>query len=378
MSDSPKRPARGAKKRLTFTVTSDNITIVKTEKFNYDLPPELIAQQPPERRSASRLLVVDRARAELLDSRFEQLGRFLRPGDCLVLNDTKVLPARFFARRRTGAALEGLFLAECAGRPGVWSVMLKGARKVALGERIVLKDRQGGDFCRAELMTRSDGGVCVVGVDAPGAPEAILDEIGFPPLPPYIRRSRDPVEARRDQRQYQTVYARAPGAVAAPTAGLHFTDELIGQLKMQGVLFAFVTLHVGTGTFKPVTAEDMEDHEIHREWFAIDAANAEIINAARQAGGRIVAVGTTATRVLETIATDSRVEPTQGTTDLFITPGREFKIVDAMITNFHLPRTTLLALVAAFAGLDRTLAAYRHAVAQRYRFYSYGDAMLIL
>ncbi len=351
---------------------------MKPEQFSYDLPPELIAQEPAAVRSASRLLVVERSRSELTDSRFERLGDFLRPGDCLVLNDTKVLPARFFARRQTGAALEGLFLAECEGEPGVWEVMLKGARKVTVPERIILKGRQQRDFCQAELLGKRDAGVCLIRVEAQGSPENILNEIGFPPLPPYIRRSNDPAEAQRDQQRYQTVYARAPGAVAAPTAGLHFTEGLIGQLKNRGVVFACVTLHVGTGTFKPVTAENLEDHEIHREWFRVDRADAETINATRQAGGRIVAVGTTVTRVLETVATDSRVEPSEGTTDLFITPGYEFKMVDAMITNFHLPRTSLLALVAAFAGLDRMLAAYRHAVENRYRFYSYGDAMLIL
>jgi S-adenosylmethionine:tRNA ribosyltransferase-isomerase len=349
---------------------------VKTEQFSYDLPPELVAQQPAEVRSASRLLVVDRSCAEVSDSRFESLGDYLGAGDCLVLNDTKVLPARFFARRRTGAALEGLFLAE--RQDGAWETMLKGVRKVAAGERIILLGRQQSDFCEAKLLARNESGLCLIRVDAEGPAERVLNEIGFPPLPPYIRRDHDPAEAQRDQQRYQTVYARAPGAVAAPTAGLHFTDELIARLRSSEISFAFVTLHVGTGTFKPVTVEDLEDHEIHREWFAVDATQAEIINATRRAGGRIVAVGTTATRVLETVATDARVEPAQGTTDLFITPGYRFKMVDAMITNFHLPKSTLLALVAAFAGLDRTLAAYRHAVAQRYRFYSYGDAMLIL
>jgi S-adenosylmethionine:tRNA ribosyltransferase-isomerase len=228
------------------------------------------------------------------------------------------------------------------------------------------------------LLGRGDSGVCLIRVDAEGSAESTLDAIGFPPLPPYIRRQQDPAQTQRDQQRYQTVYARTPGAVAAPTAGLHFTDALIAWLKGRGISFAFVTLHVGTGTFKPVTTENLEDHDIHREWFAVGADQAETINAARRAGGRIVAVGTTATRVLETVATGARIEPGQGTTNLFITPGYRFKMVDAMITNFHLPKSTLLALVAAFAGLDRTLAAYRHAVEQRYRFYSYGDAMLIV
>ena len=200
----------------------------------------------------------------------------------------------------------------------------------------------------------------------------------FPPLPPYIKRDHDPAQALKDQDRYQTVYARRPGAVAAPTAGLHFTEELIGQLKANGVRFAYVTLHVGAGTFKPVTVENLEEHEIHEEWYQVDQANADIINATRSSGGRIVAVGTTATRVLETVATEGHITAGEGATRLFIMPGYKFKAVDAMITNFHLPRSTLLALVAAFAGLDRMLDAYRHAVQHRYRFYSYGDAMLIL
>ncbi len=215
-------------------------------------------------------------------------------------------------------------------------------------------------------------------MDSEQSEEDILDEVGFPPLPPYIRRDGDVEQAQEDRQRYQTVYARRPGAVAAPTAGLHFTEPLLAQLQEQGIRRASVTLHVGTGTFKPVTAENLEDHEIHHEWYEIDAKNAQAINQAKAEGGRIIAVGTTATRVLETAASGPHISPSKGTTGLFITPGYEFKIVDVMITNFHLPKSTLLALVAAFAGLDTTLAAYRHAVEQRYRFYSYGDAMLIL
>jgi len=206
----------------------------------------------------------------------------------------------------------------------------------------------------------------------------VLDAVGFPPLPHYIRRGRDPAKAEIDRRRYQTVYARHVGAVAAPTAGLHFTQDLIGQLKEQGIRLASVTLHVGAGTFKPITAEHVEEHQIHHEWYRIDEDNAEIINAAGADGGRIVAVGTTGVRVLETVGADGRVRAATGATSLFITPGYRFKIVDAMITNFHLPRSTLLALVSAFAGLEQIRRAYRHAIEQRYRFYSYGDAMLIL
>ncbi|NLZ06128.1 MAG: tRNA preQ1(34) S-adenosylmethionine ribosyltransferase-isomerase QueA [Phycisphaerae bacterium] len=360
---------------------------MRTELFDYELPPERIAQTPTPSRSESRLLVLDRkgdvlmpvgVAPTLLDCRFAEVGRFLREGDCLVLNDTKVLPARFFAERKTSASLEGLFLAERPDTPAVWEVMLKGTRKVRIGERIRIVDRHRGHRYEAELIEKRPDGVCLLKIDSDRSAEEILEEVGFPPLPPYIRRDGNIDQAQEDRQRYQTVYARAPGAVAAPTAGLHFTESLLAQLQEQGVRLAWVTLHVGTGTFKPVTTENLEDHEIHHEWYQIDEENARAINEAWQAGGRIVAVGTTATRVLETVASGRCVAPGMGTTGLFITPGYEFKIVDAMITNFHLPRSTLLALVAAFAGLDRTLAAYRHAVAQRYRFYSYGDAMLIL
>ena len=350
---------------------------MKTEELNYDLPAELIAQMPAEQRSASRLLVIDRAGDGFVDSEFTHLIDFLRPGDCLVLNDTKVLPARFFAQRKTGASMEGLFLSVQAGPSGLWEVMLKGARKVHPGEQFWIKDRHKTNFCAAELVEKKPGGACILRVDGGGRAETILNEVGFPPLPPYIRRDGDVAQAQEDRQRYQTVYARRPGAVAAPTAGLHFTDALLTRLQDKGIRRATVTLHVGAGTFKPVTAEELEQHEIHREWFCLDETNAEIINTARAAGGRIVAVGTTATRVLETVAKSSRVEPGEGDTQLFITPGYAFKAVDAMITNFHLPKSTLLALVGAFAGLDRMMAAYRHAIEQRYRFYSYGDAMLI-
>ena len=349
---------------------------MKTDELDYTLPSELIAQEPAAVRSESRLLVLDRSTSRLADSRFSRVGEFLRAGDCLVLNDTKVLPARFFARRRTGGKLEGLFLRQITPQ-GVWEVMLKGARKVKLDESLDIEDRSRRDFCTAKVLEKKPDGVCVLEVGTQADAEAVLNHVGFPPLPPYIHRDHDLARAESDLQRYQTVYARRPGAVAAPTAGLHFTDELMGQLKAAGIGFACVTLHVGAGTFKPIATEQVEDHEIHREWYRLDAANAQAILAARQAGGRIVAVGTTVTRVMETIAKDGSIAACEGTTNLFITPGYEFRIVDAMITNFHLPRSTLLALVGAFAGLERMLAAYRHAIAQRYRFYSYGDAMLI-
>ena len=350
---------------------------MKTKELDYYLPPELIAQHPARVRSGSRLLVANRTEEALTDSRFASIGDFLRQGDCLVLNDTKVLPARFFARRSTGARLEGLFLAQSGS--GVWQVMLKGLGKIKVGESIYLNSRagQGSSDIAAVLLEKTGGGGCLLKIDTDAQAEAVLDEIGFPPLPPYIKRGTDLALAATDRQRYQTVYARRTGAVAAPTAGLHFTDKLIEQLKERGVLFANITLHVGAGTFRPVTAENLEEHEIHQEWFSIDEQNAGVINAAKKNGQRIIAVGTTSVRTLETLAVGSQVTAGSGKTKLFITPGYEFKMVDAMITNFHLPKSTLLALVAAFAGLDNILAAYNHAIEQKYRFYSYGDAMFI-
>jgi S-adenosylmethionine:tRNA ribosyltransferase-isomerase len=349
---------------------------MKTEKLNYYLPSELIAQTPLSVRSDSRLLVLDRSTGGVSDSRFSSLGDFLSPDDCLVLNDTKVLPARFFARRTTGGKLEGLFLA--ADAEGVWTAYLKGIRKVRQGDEFYLKDRQKADFCKAVLLEKTGQGRCRLRIITDADAQSVLDEIGFPPLPPYIKRDDDPAVAAEDEQRYQTVYARQSGAVAAPTAGLHFTEPLIEQLKQAGVQFAFITLHVGAGTFKPVTADNLEDHQIHEERFSIDENNAGIINEAKNKGSRIIPVGTTSTRVLETAAARSQIEAVAGATKLFIMPGYQFKIIDAMITNFHLPKSTLLALVAAFAGLENILAAYQHGIEQQYRFYSYGDAMLII
>jgi len=370
---------------------------VKTEKLQFHLPPELIAQQPPRIRSDSRLLVFNRSSGELTDSRFSRIGDFLSLRDCLVLNDTKVLPARFFGRRGSGGKLEGLFLTENEAGPvrnsttgehptkrkisngaGIWEVMLKGARKVKTGEIIYLKDKAKKDFCRAEVLNKKGEGRCQLKIEADAGLETILDKIGFPPLPPYIKRADDLSRAAIDKLRYQTVYARHTGAIAAPTAGLHFTEELIEQLKDSDICIAYITLHVGTGTFKPITTENLEQHQIHQEQFSIDTENARIINSTKNRGKRIIAVGTTSARTLETAVVGSQIKAGSGATKLFIKPGYKFKIVDAMITNFHLPKSTLLALVAAFAGLENILAAYRYAIERRYRFYSYGDAMLIL
>ena len=349
---------------------------MKTEELNYYLPPELIAQQPLCVRSDSKLLVLNRSSGELIDSTFSNIGDFLFPDDCLVLNDTKVLPARFFARRSSGGKLEGLFLTETAH--GIWQVLLKGARKISPSEIIHLKDKAKDDFCRAEILDKPAQGRCRLKIKANDSLETVLDKIGYPPLPPYIKRGDNLSQAAIDRLRYQTVYARQPGAVAAPTAGLHFTNELIEQLKQSQVSFTYITLHIATGTFKPITTDNIDEHKIHPEQFSIDEKNAAIINATKEKDGRIIAVGTTSARTLETVTVRSQVQALSDTTELFIKPGYKFKMVDAMVTNFHLPKSTLLALVAAFAGLENILAAYRHAIEQRYRFYSYGDAMLIV
>ncbi len=349
---------------------------MKTEELNYTLPPELIAQCPCPVRSDSRLLVLNRATGDIIDSRFSSIGDFLSPGDCLVLNDTKVLPARFFAHKTTGGKLEGLFLDQNPDKS--WIVMLKGSRKLMHGDVLILKDRQKADFCRAELLEKQAHGRCLLRLQTKVSTETILERIGFPPLPPYIKRDDNPELAKTDKLRYQTVYARKNGAVAAPTAGLHFTESLLEQLKQAGISLAYITLHVGAGTFKPVTTEDLDDHQIHQEQFSIDIENARTINKAKGQGARIIPVGTTSTRTIETIAIGPQIKAVTGSTGLFIKPGYKFKITDAMITNFHLPKSTLLALVAAFAGLDKILAAYDHAIEKRYRFYSYGDAMLII
>ncbi len=359
---------------------------MKTQELNYYLPPELIAQKPVRSRSDSRLLVLERYTGSLTDSRFSHIGKFLRPGDCLVLNDTKVLPARFFVQLAGGAGLEGLFLSE--NTASLWDVMLKGSRRVKPGDQFYLMDKYKQSFCRVELLEKKADGICQLKVDTQEKHEIILSRIGFPPLPPYIKRNDNLRIAQIDKRRYQTVYARKAGAIAAPTAGLHWTNKLIKQLKQKGINFAYTTLHVGVGTFKPITAESLEDHTMHREQFEITEENARIINRAKADGGRIIAVGTTTVRTLETPAVvfrqedagaiGSKVQAAMGATGLFIKPGYKFKIVDAMITNFHLPKSTLLALVAAFAGLENIFTAYNHAIKHRYRFYSYGDAMLIL
>jgi len=359
---------------------SDNVSPMNTNDLNYELPADLIAQCPTQKRSASRLLVLDRHDGSLSDRQFSDLGSYLRAGDCLVLNNTKVLPARFYGRRQTGGKLEGLFL--YTQSENLWQVLLKGTRKLQPEETFYILSKDETLSFDARIVEQHKEGQCLIQIDAPGPHESTLETIGFPPLPPYIKRDGDLKTAEVDKQRYQTVFAQHAGAVAAPTAGLHFSQAMLSQLQHTGIQVVELTLHVGMGTFRPVTVEKLQDHPMHAEEVIIDQATADIINQTRQEKGRVIAVGTTSVRSLESAATGqgraAHVQAFQGETRLFITPGYEFKIVDALITNFHLPKSTLIALVGAFAGLDRVMHAYQHAIAQQYRFYSYGDAMLII
>ena len=350
-------------------------------ELGYPLPESLIAQHPVSRREEARLLIVDSATGRVRDGRVVELPDLLRPGDLLVLNDTKVLPAKFTARRQTGGTIPGLFVRE--ERPGVWRVMLQGSRRLRVGETLAVTPEVG-KLALLKLKEDCGEGLWLVGVDADGTTEQILKRIGRTPLPPYIRRAPEAPTAadREDRARYQTVYARTPGAIAAPTAGLHLTDALLEQTATVGVKTAFVTLHVGLGTFKPISVDCLSEHAMHREQFDLPAQTADAVGECRKRGGRVVAVGTTSVRVLESAATgpleERLVAAQHGSADLFIYPPYAFRVVDGLLTNFHLPRSTLLALVMAFAGVDTIRRAYRHAIDQEYRFYSYGDAMLIL
>ena len=331
---------------------------MKTEDLNYTLPEELIAQHPSQKRQQSRLLVVDRTAKTTADRQFGDLLGYLRPGDCLVLNNTKVLPARFYARKLTGAQLEGLFIHE--EPDGQWQVLLKNSRKLTPGDTIELLDPVGNAWGQVIANPSDVAGQWCLKSNRSIEAFSVLDQIGHPPLPPYIKRGQiDDFE------------------VAAPTAGLHFEQTLLDQIKQLGVKLAYVTLHVGIGTFRPVQTKTLDEHPMHEERYEIGAEAAGIINETSDAGGRIVAIGTTSVRTLESVAKGRHVRVAQGQTKLFIQPGYDFEIVDAMVTNFHLPKSTLLALVGAFAGMESVLDAYQHAIEQKYRFYSYGDAMFI-
>jgi S-adenosylmethionine:tRNA ribosyltransferase-isomerase len=369
-------------------------------QFDYELPPDLIAQEPARPRDASRLMVLDRRSGAIAHRRFHELPELLGPRDLLVLNDTRVIPAAFTARRATGARIEGIFLRALDG--GLWEVLLAGRGRLKMGETLSLVDPQGADASGGEsggpprpasgelrgasadppgvcLVCRGEGGVWHVRPPAGVEPAELLGRIGRPPLPPYIRRKGEADDrAAADRDDYQTIYARRDGAVAAPTAGLHFTPRVIEGLDARGIERVFVTLHVGLGTFQPVRAERLADHRMHEEHAHVSPEAAERINRARAEGRRIVAVGTTTVRALESAADEQGVRAGSRWTRLFIRPPHRFRVVDAMLTNFHLPRTTLLVMVSAFAGRERILAAYREAIRAGYRFYSYGDAMLIV
>jgi len=358
---------------------------VKLSEFEYELPEERIAQHPAEPRDAARLLV-HRVGEDATEHRtIRDLPEILRRGDLLVVNDTRVRPARLLGRRSSGGAVELLVLGP-ARDPGRWKALVRPAKRLAPGESIELEG--GSILARAcERLAGHDGrpgAEWTFELSEPGKGdrpvEELLERFGRMPLPPYIRREDD-LDARRaaDRTWYQTVFARVPGAVAAPTAGLHMTAELLERLEQRGVARTEVTLHVGLGTFQPVSVERIEDHAMHAEEYAVSEAAAAAVANARRSGGRVVAVGTTSARALETCADGARgIRAGSGSTRLFITPGYEFGVVDALLTNFHLPRSTLLVLVSAFAGRERALRLYGEAIARGYRFYSYGDAMLLL
>ena len=353
---------------------------VVLSQFDYDLPPDRIAQQPARPRDASRLLVLPRRGGVVAHRRFLDLPDLLAAGDLLVLNDTRVIPAAFTARRESGGRIEGCFLRRLDD--GLWEVLLAGRRRIKEGESLQLVGAGGRAVAEITLVARGEAGLWHVQPPEGAEAMALLAEVGRPPLPPYIRRSG--AEDRRtaaDFGDYQTIYARRDGAVAAPTAGLHFTDRVLDRLDARGIERATVTLHVGLGTFQPVRAARPADHRMHDEFLEVSPEGAERINRALVEGRRIVAVGTTTVRALESVAeggSPCRVRAAREWTRLFIYPPHEFRVVDAMLTNFHLPRTTLLMMVSAFAGRRRVLAAYAEAIREGYRFYSYGDAMLIV
>ena len=338
---------------------------MKTKDFDYHLPPELIAQVPLKTRHDSRLLVYSRNKNQITHTQFKRIREYLKPGDVLVLNKTRVIPARLFAHKPTGGKVEILLLKKLEGN--CWEVLV-GGKRVTTGKRLSFEDGITG-----EIIAELEGSKRVIEFDQPVGPH--LKDMGEMPLPPYIH------VPLKDPDRYQTVYAQVDGSAAAPTAGLHFTDELMQELRDYGVIFVEILLHVGLDTFAPVTEDVVEEHKIHTEWCQISPQAAAAINLAKEEGRHVIAVGTTSVRTLESAAVveggDCRVQPFADSTALFIYPGYEFKIVDAMITNFHLPKSTLLMLVSAFMGLENIRRCYQEAVEERYRFYSFGDAMFI-
>jgi len=350
---------------------------MKAADFDYELPLELIAQEPPARRDGARMMVLNREARTLEHRAFSDLPEYLKADDLVVVNDTRVIPARLFGRKAkagTGGKVEFLLLEETA--PGFWDALMRCRRRPKVGEQVVLED----DLAVITVLEEGEKGRVKIQVEATLPWLEILNRIGQTPLPPYIQRKDTTLEqSAADKIRYQTVFAREPGAVAAPTAGLHFTPEMFSGLSAQGVEHTAVTLHVGIGTFRPVDVDEVEDHVMDNERWAIPSETARKIAAAQAAGGRVLAVGTTCVRTLESAA--ARPEgfgAGEGRTELFIYPPYEFKVTDAMITNFHLPKSTLIMMISAFAGRDFILEAYAEAIRERYRFYSYGDCMLIL
>ena len=339
--------------------------------FDYNLPEELIAQVPIEKRDESRLMVLNRDKQTMEHKKFKDIIDYLEPGDCLVRNNTKVIPARIYGRKETGAHVEFLLLNNIEG--DIWECIVRPGNKLHIGTKVLFDENSTKALLEAEILDIMPGGTRKVKFVYNGIFNEILDKIGLMPLPPYIH------EELKEKDRYQTVYARYEGSAAAPTAGLHFTPELLKRIEEKGVQIANVTLHVGIGTFRPVKEEKVEDHEMHSEHFYIKQEDVEKINNAKKNGKRIIAVGTTSCRVLETIADENgMVKETEGDTKIFIYPGYKFKCLDALITNFHLPQSTLLMLVSALAGKEYILKAYNEAVKERYRFFSFGDAMFIM
>ena len=340
---------------------------MKVSDFNYDLPEELIAQTPIQKRDESRLMVLDKTNKTIEHKIFKDILDYLKPGDCLVRNNTKVIPARLYGiKEDTGVNVEFLLLNRIEG--DIWEVMVHPGRRLKKGAQVTFGD----GLLKAEILEQINNGNRKVKFEYTGIFNEILDQIGLMPLPPYIK------ERLNDKDRYQTVYAKYEGSAAAPTAGLHFTDELLEKIKAKGVEIANVTLHVGIGTFRPVKVENIEDHDMHSEHYYIKQEDADKINNARKNGGRIISVGTTSCRVLESVADENGfVKEVEGDTSIFIYPGYKFKCIDCLITNFHLPESTLIMLVSTLAGKDFVMSAYEEAVKERYRFFSFGDAMFI-
>ena len=339
---------------------------MKTSDFKFELPEELIAQTPLERRDGSRLLTLDKTTGEWQHKHFYDLPSMLRPGDCLVLNDSRVLPARLLGRRSGGGACEVLLLIDRGEK--VWECLVRPGKKLRPGARVTFGDGE----LTAEIVGEVEGGNRLVRFEYEGIFLEVLERLGKMPLPPYIK------EELEDGERYQTVYSKVVGSAAAPTAGLHFTKDLLGQVQTMGVKVCYVTLHVGLGTFRPVKAENLDEHEMHSEYCIISQETADVINETKRNGGRVICVGTTSCRTIESWANeDGTMEAKAGWTNIFIFPGYRFKVLDALVTNFHLPESTLIMLVSALAGRENVLAAYEEAVRERYRFFSFGDCMMI-